>query len=81
MLETAITLIVGFALGYGVREWLSRRRRQAERRRRGSFWDITLLGMTRFAQIAPVPRPGPVAVRSHGGSGDLLSAAPCYETA
>jgi hypothetical protein len=34
MLETAITLIVGFALGYGVREWLSRRRRQAERQRR-----------------------------------------------
>jgi len=23
----------------------------------GSFWDITLLGMTRFAQIAIVPRP------------------------
>ena len=37
MLETAIVLIVGFALGYGVREWLSRRRRQAERRRREAF--------------------------------------------
>jgi hypothetical protein len=34
MLETAIFLIVGFGLGYGVREWLSRRRRQAERERR-----------------------------------------------
>src|SRR5215831_449671 len=34
MLESAIILIVGFALGYGVREWLSRRRRQAERQRR-----------------------------------------------
>jgi type II secretory pathway pseudopilin PulG len=34
MLETAIVLIVGIALGYGVREWLSRRRRQAERQRR-----------------------------------------------
>src|SRR5262245_40105911 len=34
MLETAIVLIVGFAVGYGVREWLSRRRRQAERERR-----------------------------------------------
>ena len=34
MLEIAIALIVGFALGYGVREWVSRRRRQAERQRR-----------------------------------------------
>jgi hypothetical protein len=33
MLEIAIVLIVGFALGYGVREWVSRRRRQAERQR------------------------------------------------
>jgi hypothetical protein len=33
-MEIAIALIVGFALGYGVREWISRRRRQAERRRR-----------------------------------------------
>jgi len=30
MLEIAIILIVGFALGYGVREWILRRRRQAE---------------------------------------------------
>jgi len=37
MLETAIVLIIGFVLGYGVREWLSRRRRQAERRRREAF--------------------------------------------
>jgi len=37
MLEIAIVLIVGFALGYGVREWVSRRRRQAERRRR-ALW-------------------------------------------
>ena len=28
MLEIAIILIVGFALGYGVREWVSRRRRR-----------------------------------------------------
>jgi hypothetical protein len=34
MLEIAIALIVGFALGYGVREWVFRRRRQAERHRR-----------------------------------------------
>jgi hypothetical protein len=34
MLETAIALIVGFALGYGVREWLFRRRRRVERHRR-----------------------------------------------
>jgi hypothetical protein len=26
-MEIAIALIVGFALGYGVREWVSRRRR------------------------------------------------------
>src|SRR5262245_14078001 len=31
MLQIAIALIIGFALGYGVREWVSRRRRQAER--------------------------------------------------
>jgi hypothetical protein len=37
MLEMAIVLIVGFALGYGVREWVSRHRRQAERRRR-TLW-------------------------------------------
>jgi hypothetical protein len=34
MPEIAIALIVGFALGYGVREWVSRRRRQAVRLRR-----------------------------------------------
>ena len=34
MSEIAIVLIVGFGLGYGVREWVSRRRRQAERQRR-----------------------------------------------
>jgi hypothetical protein len=30
-----IALIVGFAAGYGVREWVSRRRRQAAERRAG----------------------------------------------
>jgi len=34
MLESAIAVIFGFAAGYGMREWLSRRRRQAERDRR-----------------------------------------------
>jgi hypothetical protein len=34
MLEIAIAFIIGVALGYGIREWISRRRRQAERRRR-----------------------------------------------
>ena len=34
MLETAIVLIVGFGLGYGVREWLSRRRHRVKRHRR-----------------------------------------------
>jgi len=37
MLEIAIALIVGFALGYGVPEWVSRRRHQAWGQRR-SFW-------------------------------------------
>jgi len=34
-MEIVITLIIGFALGYGIREWISRKRRQAERERRG----------------------------------------------
>jgi hypothetical protein len=34
MLEIAITLIVGFALGYGVREWAFRRDHSQQRRRR-----------------------------------------------
>ena len=41
ILDLTMALTVGFALGYGVREWISRRRRQAERRRRGldgGFW-------------------------------------------
>jgi hypothetical protein len=32
-MEIIIALIIGFALGYGVREWISRRRREAERQR------------------------------------------------
>ena len=41
ILDLTMALTVGFALGYGVREWISRRRRQAERRRQGlggGFW-------------------------------------------
>ena len=41
ILDLTMALTVGFALGYGVREWISRRRRQAERPRRGldgGFW-------------------------------------------
>jgi hypothetical protein len=34
MLEIAIAVVIGFALGYGVREWISRRRQQAARARR-----------------------------------------------
>ena len=34
MLEIAISLIVGFALGYGVREWAFRQDRSQQRRRR-----------------------------------------------
>jgi hypothetical protein len=37
MLETTIALIIGFALGYGVREWVLRRYRRAEQRRRRPF--------------------------------------------
>jgi hypothetical protein len=37
MLEIVISLIIGFALGYGVREWVFRRHRQAEQRRRRPF--------------------------------------------
>jgi hypothetical protein len=33
VLDVTIALTVGFALGYGIREWISRRRRQAIRRR------------------------------------------------
>jgi hypothetical protein len=34
MLEIVVGLIVGFALGYGVREWMFRRERSQQRRRR-----------------------------------------------
>jgi len=38
MTSAIIALIVGFGAGYGVRDWISRRRRQAERQRRqGAF--------------------------------------------
>jgi len=33
-MEIVIALIVGFGVGYGVREWVSRRRHQAEKERR-----------------------------------------------
>src|SRR5262249_23593064 len=51
---TALT--VGFALGYGVREWISRRRRQAGRRRRGldgGFWTPRGFGACRRRRGAP----------------------------
>jgi hypothetical protein len=32
-----IGIVAGFALGYGVREWISSERREAERRRRHPF--------------------------------------------
>ena len=34
VIQIAVTLVFGFALGYGVREWVSHRRRRAERERR-----------------------------------------------
>jgi len=50
MLEIAITLIVGFALGYGVREWAFRRDHSQQRRRR-PFWGEARSG-GRLAQIS-----------------------------
>jgi len=41
ILDLTMALTIGFALGCGVRELISRRRRQAERRRQGlggGFW-------------------------------------------
>jgi hypothetical protein len=41
ILDLTMAVTIGFALGYGVREWISRRRRQAELRRQGlggGFW-------------------------------------------
>jgi len=40
MLEIAITLIVGFALGYGIREWAFRQSHRAGQRRRRPFWKM-----------------------------------------
>jgi hypothetical protein len=37
MLETAIVLIVGFTLGYGVREWLSPPKAQSRKTAAGSL--------------------------------------------
>ena len=52
MLETAIVLIVGFALGYG----------GGERTAASGFWDITLSGITRFSLLARcAPSPGPLS--------------------
>jgi hypothetical protein len=35
MFELAVAAIIGFALGYGTREWISYQRRQVVRQRRG----------------------------------------------
>ena len=68
----AIALIVGFALGYGVREWLSRRKAPSRRDNGGKrLWGITLSGMTHFAELARCAQPGPVT-RRLGGSGRSL---------
>jgi len=40
VLEIAISLIVGFALGFGVREWAFRQSHRAGQRRRRPFWAI-----------------------------------------
>jgi hypothetical protein len=45
MLETAIVLIVGFGLGYGVREWLlPPKAPSGERAAASGVWDIIFLG-------------------------------------
>jgi len=51
MLEIAISLIVGFALGYGVREWLLRQSRSQQRRRR-PFWRCRSAGRVKGANSA-----------------------------
>ena len=43
MLAFGVILLIGFALGYGVREAISRRRREAERRRHLTYWISRLL--------------------------------------
>lgn len=45
ILDLTMALTIGFALGYGVREWISRRRRQAERRRQGLGAVNTIVGL------------------------------------
>jgi hypothetical protein len=35
MFELSVAVIIGFALGYGAREWISFQRHQAVRQRRG----------------------------------------------
>ena len=47
ILDLTMALTVGFALGYGVREWISRRRRQGERRRQGLGGGLPTTGRAR----------------------------------
>jgi len=78
MLETAIALIVGFALGYGVREWLSPPKAPSGATTAASgFWDITLSGMTRFAQVARcAPAPARCRHRPAGRGAYAICALP-----
>jgi predicted PolB exonuclease-like 3'-5' exonuclease len=49
-MEIAIALIVGVALGYGVREWISRRRRQADCRQ-ARFLDLSIYEQPNRAEL------------------------------
>src|SRR5262245_39407317 len=80
MLETAIALIVGFAIGYGSRVALPPKASSGETAA-GSFWDITLSGMTRSTlQVTRVvPSPGPLPCRNHQRVGALTLARHCND--
>ena len=61
ILDLTMALTIGFALGCGVREWISRRRRQAERRRQG-LGGVPGMGTVLSAWICPRVRPVPMLV-------------------
>src|SRR5262249_6723361 len=56
MLETAIALIVVFALGYGVREWVSRRRHLEEKQQRRSLPEFLKSGGRPFVPNENFPQ-------------------------
>ena len=69
MLETAIALIVVFALGYGVREWVSRRRHLEEKQQRRSLPEFLKSGGRPFVPNENFPQ-------RHLGTGHISRRAP-----